>query len=201
MTSMESVCRNFFAGENRAGSVILGTLLILIPIVNFIPLGFQFRTVERLRRGEPISGELPDWGDLRGLFIDGIRMLVLFLIAGGIPLAVGFALTWVLQQFLGTFWFSWVALIPGSLGLFVALPLFGAALYQFMETGEIRNLWPADKILGLIWVARYWLILPTLSFLGLCLVASPILPAALFVGILLLLQYYFILFHTLETKD
>jgi len=32
-------------------------------------------------------------------------------------------------------------------------------------------------------------------------VASPILPVILFVGILLLLQYYFILFHSLESEN
>ena len=62
--------------------VILGIILI-VPIVNFIGLGYYLRIIRSTLTG---SDELPDFEYVSELFIDGIKILIVSIIYGVIPL-------------------------------------------------------------------------------------------------------------------
>jgi Protein of unknown function (DUF4013) len=62
--------------------IILGIILI-IPIVNFIGLGYYLRIIRSTLTG---SNELPDFEYVGELFLDGIKILIVSIIYGVIPL-------------------------------------------------------------------------------------------------------------------
>jgi hypothetical protein len=64
--------------------IILGVILI-IPIVDFIGLGYVLRIIKSTLAG---VDDLPEFDDLVGLFIDGLKVLVVSIVYLIIPLIV-----------------------------------------------------------------------------------------------------------------
>ncbi len=59
--------------------VILGSIIMFIPIVNFAALGFIANTMRNINAGQETP--LPDWGnDFGGLFVRGFKYIVVTLI-------------------------------------------------------------------------------------------------------------------------
>lgn len=67
--------------------ILIGGLLMLIPIINFITLGYYIKT---LRRGIDGESALPEWDDWGDLFIKGLIVVIVVIIYMLIPLAVLF---------------------------------------------------------------------------------------------------------------
>lgn len=67
--------------------ILIGGLLMLIPIINFIALGYYIKT---LRRGIDGESALPEWDDWGDLFIKGLIVVIVVFIYMLIPLAVLF---------------------------------------------------------------------------------------------------------------
>ncbi len=76
---------------------MVGGLLLVVPVAHFFAFGYLYELVARARRGDSL--ELPDWADWRRLFINGVPAFVIFFGLGGVPLAVGWALTLPLRLF------------------------------------------------------------------------------------------------------
>lgn len=68
--------------DNWVKIIILGIILI-IPIVNLIGLGYYIRIIKSTLVG---FDELPDFGNLKELFIDGIKILIVLIIYAIVPL-------------------------------------------------------------------------------------------------------------------
>ena len=92
--------------------IVLGIILI-IPIVNFIGLGYYLRILKSSLAG---FDELPEFERIGELFIDGIKVLVVFIIYAIIPLiffvlslAIGFLTTEI----------SWIFLILSIIFAFI----------------------------------------------------------------------------------
>ena len=77
--------------------LILGVLLI-IPIVNFIGWGYLLRIMKATFTG---FNELPDFDEVGDLFIDGLKIFVIFLIAA-IPFIVVYLLA-ILTAYAATY--------------------------------------------------------------------------------------------------
>lgn len=201
MPSLETICRQFFHGKPWAAKILLGGALLIVPVVNFVALGYLFRMAYSLRHGETDAGELPEWDDWKNLFILGLRFIGVFLLFGGVPILLGLIGSWLFFQIIsGIFggWFVWIAMLPLSVALFIAVPLSAAALYRFMGTMSFRSLWPADSVINLLLATKARLLLPTFSLIGFCYVLTPILPFAVFLGFALILQYYMLIFRYTE---
>ncbi|MBI3003102.1 MAG: DUF4013 domain-containing protein [candidate division NC10 bacterium] len=74
--------RHPFAGRDSARKLVAGSLLNLVPILNLLALGYALRLMRQVLAGE--ETQLPAWEDWGGLFLDGIRVLVV-----GAAFAVG----------------------------------------------------------------------------------------------------------------
>ncbi len=63
-----------FAGRDSAKKLVAGSLLNLIPGLNLLTLGYALRLMRDVLAGE--ETELPPWEGWGGLFLDGVRVLV-----------------------------------------------------------------------------------------------------------------------------
>ena len=75
--------------EHWLKKVLLGGVLLLIPIVSLTVYGYILRTTRMAALGE---GKLPEWNEWRGLFVGGLKLLVLSLLYLLIPILVLLAL-------------------------------------------------------------------------------------------------------------
>ena len=93
-------------------------LLSLLLVGVFFLMGYQWRLIQRVARGEPRP--LPDWDDFGGLFVDGLKLFAVNLIYGlGLLLVLGCPFAVLLLAF------SAVAGGRGSHGGFEALGALG----------------------------------------------------------------------------
>ncbi len=68
--------------KNWLKLIVVG-IILLIPIVNLIGFGYYLRIIKSTLMG---LDELPDLGGVRELFIDGIKILIVFIIYAILPL-------------------------------------------------------------------------------------------------------------------
>ena len=67
--------------------IVIGGILMLIPIVNFIAMGYYIKT---MRRGIDGESDLPEWDDWGNLFVKGLFSVIVVFIYMLIPIAVLF---------------------------------------------------------------------------------------------------------------
>lgn len=178
MPTIEQVSKRVFSDNNWLKKCAIGGLLSLVPVVNILAMGYLYQLFLRGRSGREI--DLPEWEDFKNLFLDGLRLLVVGLIFAGLPIALGT----VLAEFTIDSDLARLPLIPI---LFLAGPLTGAALYLYSVKQDVGDCFSAEA-LGVMLrktLARY--AVPTLAYLGLCLlVVAPLglvlLPFPLFFG-------------------
>lgn len=81
-----------FKDEDWLKKFLLGVVFTLIPIVNLITYGYLIKLIENTRDGEQTP--LPEWDDLGGYFMDGLKVF-LGLLAWALPaivLGIAFAI-------------------------------------------------------------------------------------------------------------
>lgn len=66
---------------------LAGSLLCFVPILHFFAFGYLYRMAKILRVNGTL--ELPEWEDPSRLFIDGIRLTIVLLVYGFLPLTLG----------------------------------------------------------------------------------------------------------------
>ncbi len=124
------------------GNLLILIVLNVIPIVNFIVLGYYVRVV-RADADEP-----PKVSDFGGLFIEGLKLVILALIyfivpiillavGGGMALIAGWGSPFWGRRFLApvAFLFLALAVVLFLVILFFALPAFGL----YMRTGDFSK--------------------------------------------------------------
>jgi len=122
--------------------IILGILLI-IPILNFIGLGYYLRIIKSTFAG---SDELPNFEHVLELFIDGIKILFVCIIYAIVPLII----------------YSLSFAFPGPVFLIIA-PIFAMIISIFAYMG-IANLAYYDGEIGA--ALRYREILDKIALIG-----------------------------------
>ena len=111
--------------------IILGVILI-IPIVDFIGLGYVLRIVK-----STISGvhDLPEFDDLGDLFVDGLKVLVVSIVYLIIPLIV-----------LGLGVFGSLATFSGLVNITVVIGLILAILFGLFDIIALANMAFYDEL-------------------------------------------------------
>ncbi|MBC8189499.1 MAG: DUF4013 domain-containing protein, partial [Puniceicoccaceae bacterium] len=75
---------------------LIGGLLSFVPIVNVFAFGYLYRMSRAVRTsGHPV---LPPWVDWSGLFMDGLRFGVVWLLYWLLPLMLAAGITWFLPE-------------------------------------------------------------------------------------------------------
>lgn len=67
-----------FEDERWVSKVLIGGLLSIVPILNFVVLGYSLKTAQNVAQGNPRP--LPEWDDFGGHFMRGLHWLVVYLV-------------------------------------------------------------------------------------------------------------------------
>ncbi len=121
-----------FDDESWIMKIVIGGILMFIPIVNFMAMGYMLEALKRAADGMEIP--MPEWDDFGGKFVKGLVLLVIGLVYM-IPI-------WVLA-----------CLVGGLAGL-------GSAAESDALVNMASLLNACASCLYLIWMIVVWLIMP-----------------------------------------
>ena len=87
MSNFENLLTRIIQNPRFVLTFLAGGLLCFVPVLHFFAFGYLYRMTKILR----INGtlELPNWEDPSRLFIDGIRLTIVLLVYGFLPLTLG----------------------------------------------------------------------------------------------------------------
>jgi hypothetical protein len=191
MLTLEQVSKRVFSDSSWFLKSAFGTFLLIVPIAHFWAFGYMYRVALMGRLGN--RGPLPDWEDWRGLFIDGFRFFAIVVIWAVIPILLAWLASLPLSRFLGP-----LSYMPMAPVLLLAAPLVAASTYRYQRREEFRDALRFDILFKMVVSARERLVVPTLAYIGLLFVLSPIFPYALFTGGMVIFYYYTFTFKQLE---
>ena len=191
MPSIEAIYRKIFDDSNVWTKMLIGGLLSFVPVLNIFAFGYLYRYLRNL----PDYGEfhLPRWNHLQGIFIDGLKCIVVFFIYCLIPIL----LLWLLSFLLDHMVFSSLGWLPYtfvSIGLITTPVLFASALYQFQLDEKWENLLELKPIVMRVLLVKEYVVVPSLAFVGLCLAGLPLFGFTFFLGMVVYLAYMYVLF-------
>jgi hypothetical protein len=64
--------RHLFDDPDWKTKMLLGALLVIVPILNFVVMGYEVRVIRNVSKGE--GRPMPAWDDFGGLFSDGLQL-------------------------------------------------------------------------------------------------------------------------------
>jgi hypothetical protein len=139
--------------KNWIKTIILGIILI-IPIVNFIGLGYYLRIIKSTLAG---LDELPDFQNIGVLFIDGIKILIVSIIYAIIPL-IFYALSFA---FPGPIFFILAVISAIIISIFAFMGFANMAYYDSEISAALRYSEIMDRIAAIGWgnYMLWWIVL------------------------------------------
>jgi hypothetical protein len=174
--------------------LLTGGLLSFVPIVNIFAFGYLYRLSRQTRRTGQLN--LPEWGDWRELFMDGLKFAVVWLAYWLLPILLAMAVSGVLVG-LGLGALSYLLFSA----VFVLSPvLFSSALYRLQMRAEFKDLLDVPLIMRMTFMELPRLIIPALTFLGVFALALPLYGFALFGGFLILIAYTGLCYREMEHR-
>ncbi|WP_048190316.1 DUF4013 domain-containing protein [Methanobacterium sp. SMA-27] len=142
-----------FPIKNWVKMIILGIILI-IPIVNFIGLGYYLRIIKSTLAG---LDELPYFVGVGELFIDGIKLLMVGIIYAIVPL-IFYALSFA---FPGSVFLIMAVISVIIISIFAYMGIANMAYYNSEISAALRYLEILDRITAIGWgkYMLWWIIL------------------------------------------
>jgi len=192
MPTLELVCKRLFADSSWFLKCIVGALLLVVPVAHFFAFGYLYALIERAHRGDAVT--LPEWGDWRRLFSDGIAAFVIFLALGVLPIAVAWVFTWPLRL-LAFGAFVYLPLVPAVL---VAPALTAAGIYQYQKREEYADAFRLAVLGAMLRTSRGRFVLPTLALIGLLAAGYPLMTFTIFAGLAAAWTYFAAAFRFME---
>lgn len=173
---------------------IVGSLLCFVPILHFFAFGYIYRMTKMLR----INGtlELPEWEEPSRLFIDGIRLTIVLLVYGFLPLTLGLIIIGLLIPDLT---YTSANIFLGVWKIAV-LSLLCSALYRYQRSQNFYELLNFSLILRMAVVffkANFFVLI--LCY-GLAFILSPLYGFSVFSVLLLALIQSTYFFYGLDIK-
>lgn len=87
MSNFENLLTRLIQNPRFLLTFLVGGLLCFVPVLHFFAFGYLYRMTKILRVNGTL--ELPEWEDPSLLFIDGIRLTIVLLVYGFLPLTLG----------------------------------------------------------------------------------------------------------------
>jgi len=146
-----------FEDESWIMKIIIGGILLFIPIVNFMVLGYQLEVLKRVADGMDIP--LPEWDDFVGKSIEGLLAFLIALVYN-IPTILVVCLPIGLIAMAGAadsaVLMSMARLVTAC--AYCVLPVWGivvllilpAAIIRYATTGELMSAFQFGEIFGFI---------------------------------------------------
>ena len=192
MPTLELVCKRLFADSSWFIKCIVGALLLVIPVAQFLAFGYLYALIERARRGDTVI--LPDWGEWKRLFFDGIVAFVIFFVLGVLPIAVA----WLLTLPLRVFDFGVFVYLPMVPVVMIVGPLVVAGIYQYQKREQYADAFRFQVLGSMLRSAQSKFVLPTLSVIGLLVAAYPLMTFTVFVALAGSWTYYAATYRIIE---
>ncbi len=175
--------------------VLIGGLLSFVPGVNILAFGYLYRFSQRTRKSGQIA--LPQWEDWQGLFLDGLRFAVAWLVYWLLPVLLALLVSNLLVA-LGLVALAYLLFS----GVFLLSPvLFSAALYRLQMRSDFKDLLDLPLIFRMATMELPRFIIPALVFLGLFALALPLYGFAVFAGFLMLIAYTSLCYRAIEQRS
>ena len=76
MQTIEQVSKRLSSDPSWFNKCMLGVVFSIIPIAHFVAFGYLYRLFAEGKAQREIS--LPDWGDWKGMFVDGLKLFLIF---------------------------------------------------------------------------------------------------------------------------
>ena len=87
MSNFENLLTRLIQNPRFFLTFLVGSLLCFVPIVHFFAFGYIYRMTKILRVNGTL--ELPEWEEPSRLFFDGIRLTIVLLVYGFLPITFG----------------------------------------------------------------------------------------------------------------
>ena len=170
----------------------IGGLLSFVPILNIFAFGYLYR----LSRAVCKLGKLvlPEWNDWTGLFLDGLRFMVVWLFYWLLPMSLS-SLIALLMPFVYLGALTSIFLLTSVI---ISTFLFSSALYRYNMRKNFRDLLDLVLIIRMTGIELPRLILPGFVFLGFLVLLQPFYGFAIFGGFLLLIAYMSLRYRSIE---
>lgn len=180
----EEVFKHLLRLPNFWTKMLIGGLLAFIPVVNFLSFGFLYRWCVNIQDGGSMS--MPEWGDWKNLFIDGIRFAIVWLCFWLVPMLIALGV----GSFLGFIGLAALGYLLVS-SMFVISPmLLGAAIFRFNTDKDFKALLDISVIVRMAYHICPNMIIPAFFFFG----VFALNPA--FYGFTMFFGFFLILTHT-----
>lgn len=181
--------------ERRFGlNLLVGGLLCFIPVINIFAFGYLYRFSLRARRTGQL--QLPEWEEWRGLFLDGLRFTVVWLIYWLLPLLLALGVSAMFRYFaLGA-----LAYLLLSTVFLLSPVLFSSALYRFQKREDFRDLLELPRIFRMSYMEFPRLVVPAFVFLGIFILLRPLYGFAVFGAFLFLTAHTALSYRAIERK-
>ncbi len=207
MPRFEDICQRIFTDSDVWRKLLIGGLIGLVPILQICSLGYCLSYARQISTVGSLS--LPDWSTafkrIDRLFLDGLLVfffLILFSLVFwvlGIGVTKGFFLLNPLN------WWSFFSFEPGyhrympiACAMLFAPPLTAAALFLYLSRGRFQDVLRIDSLARLLAGGWRAMVIPQLAFTCLILLAWPLFGFAFFLGFVVILAYYTVVFVALR---
>ena len=155
-----NISRSFtymFEDESWIMKIVIGGILLIIPIVNFLVIGYMLETLKRVADGADIP--LPEWADFGGKFIKGLMVFVIGLVYT-IPIWLVACVVWGLLAVAGVAESDAMASLAGLISTcasclymiwtIVVWLVMPAALIKYAVTGELGSAFRFGELFSFI---------------------------------------------------
>ena len=155
-----NISRSFtymFEDESWIMKIVIGGILLIIPIVNFLVIGYMLETLKRVADGADIP--LPEWADFGGKFIKGLMVFVIGLVYT-IPIWLVACVVWGLLAVAGFAESDAMASLAGLIStcasclymiwMIVLWLVMPAALIKYAVTGELGSAFRFGELFSFI---------------------------------------------------
>jgi hypothetical protein len=192
MPIFEEVANRLIKLPGLGVNFLIGGLLSFVPIVNVFAFGYLYRLSRAVRKsGQPA---LPAWNDWSGLFLDGLRFAVIWLVFWFLPILLASFIAWLMP-------FIYLGALTGIFFLtsvLLSTVLFSSALYRYNMRRNFKDLLDLMLIFRMTRMELPRLILPGFVFLGFLVLLQPFYGFAIFGSFLLLITYTSLRFRIME---
>jgi len=175
--------------------VLIGGLLSFVPILNIFAFGYLYRFSKKLRSTGQL--QLPEWEDWRGLFFDGLRFALVWLLYWLLPIVLAIVLFRALR-YQGLASLAYLILTSVT---FLSSIFFTSALYRYQMRSDYRDLLDVVLIVRMTYMKFSRFALPAFVFFGMLALALPLYGFALFFGFLILIAYTNLCYSVLEQRN
>tara|TARA_B100001093_G_scaffold325367_1_gene310446 strand:+ start:1017 stop:1616 length:600 start_codon:yes stop_codon:yes gene_type:complete len=134
MSNFENLLTRLIQNPRFFLTFLVGSLLCFVPIVHFFAFGYIYRMTKILRVNGAL--EMPEWEESSRLFIDGIRLTIVLLVYGFLPITLGLI---IIKLLIPNLAYNSVNIFLGFWKLAV-LSLFCSAFYRYQRTQNFYEL-------------------------------------------------------------